>query len=88
MECIFACPSLSIFEWCDFVCFKAHSAKWINIIIYKILMVPEKGLVGVIALFCWQNKVGIVSTWGGWIRLEGRTSYVVCKGTKNCVNNL
>ena len=51
-------------------------------------MVPEKGLVGVIALFCWQNKVGIVSTWGGWIRLEGRTSYVVCKGTKNCVNNL
>ena len=25
----------------------------------------------------------MVSTWGGWIRLEGRTSYIDRKGTKN-----
>ena len=24
--------------------------------------------------FCWQNKVWMVSTWGGWTRLEGHAS--------------
>ena len=40
VESVFISDSNNVIR--SFICFTAHSAKWINIIIYKILMVPEK----------------------------------------------